>query len=286
MWFRCIWALTSLAYLASACSDDGSVCAAEKGIDQAAVMTNSDSESRVVVQEGVNDPDFIMHMQMKVAIDPLSAVHHKEEHKQPQSDAAKTQQASQSDAERKSGLQNPLQGPGSALQAVILDKGMSQTWKGHAAFIAIQTAAESLPFLQMATVMGIIIVCLLIRKLIGIAGGTLMKDYRPVRVEAQFDASAKLHNLLQTLRFEPPGEEKDELQEMHPVVSENDSGNITEEEPEAEAAVESAVVAIAKRAQNLKAACQHNDPKEIIHAASAEKPAKLPIGENCEAILY
>jgi len=252
------WVPLLLACLARvcACSDSGSsTCLSSRGTVPSVELVEHDAEQEEAVQEDVNDPDLIMHMQMKVKVDiPPNAEgggtphQHKEIH-QPPSEARKLAQNTLPAQER------PLSGSGAA--AMVVAKSSSHSWDDSAAFSVIQMWARSLPLLQIATVLGIIIVCLLFWKLVNIAERTVMKG-RSARVEAQFDASAKLQQLLRALRFEPSceGAAQPLPREMQPVT-EYDSGNNTEEEPEAEAAVESAVIAIAKRAKKVAGeACQ------------------------------
>lgn len=290
---RCLWSSSLLALVAGSCTngdDEGPTCKA-----QSVVFADYSPAKEEAVQEDVDDPDMIMHLQMRVAVDIPPD---EEKHQHDSGTRKLTQRQLPGQGQRPSAGREAGSGPA----VMVVERSVVHSWDDNPVFDVIQTWARSLPLLQIATVLGIIATCLLLRKAVNVAEQTVgqVVKARRQRLKAQFDPSARLQQLLRALRFEPSCEGEAELlpkdvqgnvakayerkllpKEAEPLpkevqhVSECDPGNNTEEEPEAEVVAEPALIAIAKHCQVLKQQPATEVPKEgVTQNKKTTQPAK------------
>lgn len=260
---KCFSAFLLLATVAIACDSDDPTCSAS-------------------LQEDVNDPDMIMHMQMRVGVASAGLPHEDDQatlNAQPEH-----KQTSQSLPSQEHNIL-PKQEVANAQGMAVVARSIARTWQDSTAFPVVQDWARSLPLLQIAIVAVIIGAVLIIRKVVHAAEKKAMK-----KRSAMLDPSTKLQLLLNALRFNEPSCEDEikmlpqeplkkvatyqrsaQVQPQQQQANEYDSGNNTEEEPEAEAvaepdaeaAVESGAVAIAKHAKKAVTKPRHQIPFEV-----------------------
>jgi len=272
---RHLWVLFTIAHAASACTggdQDGSVCVSS-GIED------------VEEVEDVSDADVTIHLQTRAFVDPRlgQELHGLSQSKDGRSWKPKAVETSEHPVQaqaQKSVREQRSASDDSAVEMLTL----TEFW------------ARSLPFLQVAIILSIIIVLFGVHKLAKNAGRAEVD-----KAEVQFDASAKLQQLLRGMRFEPsdsplstemqPKKKAEEMQPARPVkakVKESDSGNnaalymvsdsstesepeAEEEELEAESAADTAVCAIAKFAKQIAA----DSPQKPV----AQSPWNDKVGE-------
>jgi len=149
--------------------------------------------------------------------------------------------------------------------------------------------ARSLPFLQIAVLISMIFVLFAVHKLTKSCEKTEVD-----KLEDQFDASAKLQQLLRGMRFEPKQVQVRKIPTIAErwaaeAVKEGDSGNkadqiigndseeepeAEQEEPEAEAAVDTEVCAIAKQQAAQQVVAQQFAEQFVAQQVSADSPGK------------
>jgi hypothetical protein len=164
----------------------------------------------------------------------------------------------------------PAQQSSSTTDVALAEMHVARPGQNKEAFTPMQSFAQSVPLIQIATVLTIIMVLLAIRKLADVAERAATRA-RNAKDDTQFDASAKLQQLLTGLRFEP----SDSLlpTEMY-LVTEHESGNNTEDEPEAEATVAPVMCAMDNGA---KPSAQQPEPEPLWQEKAAVcSPIKVP----------
>jgi len=244
---RYLCALVILALTANSCTNGDEECLVSKTKNVARTDCMSEIEEVAGEVEGVSDADAIVHLQMRAVVDI------------PHGHAAKSQE-SPKDLDRHSQTANiVLEQEPSAKEDVR--KAAPVDAVQHKLVVSLmQVYTQSAPFLQMATVLGVLAIALMLRKLVNFIEQTAMKSNAKLD---PFDASAKLQQLLQALRFEPPAEDETQpwTKEMQPPVFDGMDSVQTveqmkeeqtehtpleaEDEPEGEASVDHAEIALA-----------------------------------------
>jgi hypothetical protein len=220
----CLLTLLLLVKTVVSCDTDGPTCFAASEAAEKVDRKNHDDS---------NDPDMIMQMQMRVGIEHVAD---KQDQRQPK---RLQEEVSKPSPEKKLWQEVEAVPVVPASTAITEQKEVEVVARAAVPVFQLWLRSESL--LQMMSVIGLAAICFVVCRVVEV-----MQRKASAKTSGTIDPSAKLQQLLRALRFDEP-ECADEIKLLpaDPAKATDDSGNNTEEEPEAEAAVDTTTVALA-----------------------------------------